>query len=125
RAARAGRGGQRPRRDVKSEAGQHDVLPVRLPHPGQLDRDAVRALGRHRHQSSAKVTRTIRKSKTRIRMKLHTTAAVVEAAMPSVPPRVRSPKVQGRIEATMPKTTPFTSPTMKSVKCTHSSMRAK
>ena len=28
-----------------------------------------------------------------------------EAAMPSVPPRVRSPKVQGRIEATMPKTT--------------------
>jgi len=53
------------RRDAEIDAGQHEVLPVRLPYPGQLDRDRLRALGRHRrHQSSAKVTRTIRKSKT-------------------------------------------------------------
>src|SRR5207249_1144690 len=86
----------------------------------------LRRLSRPRaHQPAAKLPRTIRKSKTRIRMKLHTTAAVVAVAIPSVPPRVRRPKVQGRIEAIMPKIRPFTSPIRMSLRCTHSSMRAK
>jgi len=41
RAALADDGEQLSRRDAEIDAGQHDVLPVRLPYPGQLDRDAV------------------------------------------------------------------------------------
>src|SRR3989442_664390 len=77
------------------------------------------------HQLTAKLPRTIRKSKTRIRMKLHTTADVVAVAIPSVPPRVRSPNVHGTTDAIMPNISPFTRPITTSLKCTHSSMRAK
>src|SRR6266446_5506366 len=103
-----------------------DRLPVvDLAQAGELHADAAPLLRRLRHQSRANVIRTMRKSKTRIRMKLQTTAAVVDVAMPSVPPRVRRPKVQGTIEATMPKIVPFSMPTTKSLKCTHSSIRSK
>ena len=58
-------------------------------------------------------------------MKLHTTADVVAVAIPSVPPRVRSPNVHGTTDAIMPNISPFTRPITTSLKCTHSSMRAK
>src|SRR5262245_5028549 len=106
--------------DVKIDPAENGMVAVALAHVGELDRDAVRL---RRHQSS--VIRTIRKSKSRIRMKLHTTADVVETAMPSVPPFVRSPIAHGTIDAIMPKTRPFTSPVTKSPNFTHSSIRSK
>src|SRR2546422_4878692 len=116
---------QLARLDDEVDATEDRLPVVELAHAGDLHADAAPLLRRLRHQSSAKVMRTMRKSKTRIRMKLHTTAAVVDVAMPSVPPRVRRPKVQGTIEATMPKIVPFSMPTTKSLKCTHSSIRSK
>src|SRR5438309_479888 len=50
---------------------------------------------------------------------------VVAVAIPSVPPRVRSPNVHGTTDAIMPNISPFTRPITTSPKCTHSSMRAK
>src|SRR5581483_7882118 len=97
--------------DREELAGRHDevdaaedgVAVVALPEGRELHRDAVAGLRGGRHQP-AKLARTIRKSKRRIRMKLHTTAAVVDRAMPSVPPRVRSPNAHGTTDAIMPKT---------------------
>src|SRR5262249_53680401 len=116
---------QLPRLDDEIDAPQDGMPVVGLAPAPELDPDAVPMPSGRGHQSRAKVMRTMRKSKTRMSMKLQTTAAVVEVAMPSVPPRVRSPKVQGTIEAIMPKIAPFSMPTKKSLKCTHSSMRSK
>src|SRR5262249_44584910 len=116
---------QFPRLDDEIDAPQ-DALPVvGLTQARELHADAAPSLCRLRHQSRAKVMRTMRKSNTRMRMKLQTTAAVVEVAMPSVPPRVRSPKAQGTMETIMPKIAPFDMPTTKSRKCTHRSMRSR
>src|SRR5439155_545529 len=105
----------------------HVGAAVGAPHAAEVERHApalwlLRSAG---HQLTAKLPRTIRKSKTRIRMKLHTTADVVAVAIPSVPPRVRSPNVHGTTDAIMPNISPFTRPITTSLKCTHSSMRAK
>src|SRR5579862_9507321 len=107
--------------DVQIDATEDLVIGVSLADARQLDRHAVlRRIGHH-----LSVIRTITKSKTRIRMKLHTTAAVVDDAIPSVPPFVRRPNVQGTIDAIIPKMTPLNSPVRKSPNFTHSSMRSK
>src|SRR5579875_3131107 len=112
--------------DVEIDAAQHGDAVVALGDAAEDHRDApARPHGRPGHHESPNVRRTMRKSKSRIRMKLHTTAAVVATAMPSAPPRVRKPKVHGTIEATMPKTSALANPTRRSVRCTHSSMRAR
>src|SRR5262249_20507306 len=125
RAALAHDGQQLARRDAEIAAPQDALSVVGLAHAPELHADAAPLLCRLYHQSRAKVMRTMRKSKTRMRMKLQTTAAVVEVAMPSVPPRVRSPKAQGTIEAIMPKIAPFDMPTTKSLKCTRGSRGSK
>src|SRR5262249_909728 len=95
---------------------------VALVDPLEDDGDPARAPVAHR---TVKLRRTMRKSRMRIHTKLHTTAAVVDAAMPSAPPRVRSPKVHGTIAATTPKQKPSPRPTRTSLSFTHSNMRAK
>src|SRR5207302_11058940 len=76
---------------------------VRPAHALELHGDAPTwRLSRLRAHQAAKLPRTIMKSKTRIRMKLHTTAEVVAVAIPSVPRRVRSPQEPGTIEAPWP-----------------------
>src|SRR5438552_1002657 len=113
--------------DRQIDAAEYLGAAVGAPHAAEVERHApalwlLRSAG---HQLTAKLPRTIRKSKTRIRMKLHTTADVVAVAIPSVPPRVRSPNVHGTTDAIMPNISPFTRPITTSLKCTHSSMRAK
>src|SRR5262249_16547809 len=107
------------RSDGEVDPGEHLVVAVAASHAVEHDGHPAVAHG------SAKLRRTMRKSSTRIQTKLHTTAAVVEAAMPSAPPRVRRPKVHGTTAATTPKTAPFSMPTNRSLSFTHSNMRAK
>src|SRR5262249_8131279 len=104
------------------DAREHLLRAVALADTLEDDGDPARAAVAHR---TVKLRRTMRKSRIRIHTKLHTTAAVVDPAMPSAPPRVRSPKVHGTIAATTPKQKPFTRPTRTSLSFTHSNMRAK
>src|SRR5207249_7326477 len=96
--------------DRQIDAAEDLGAAVRAPHAAEVERHApaLRLLRSAGHQSTAKLPRTIRKSKTRIRMKLHTTADVVAVAIPSVPPRVRSPNAHGTTDAIMPNISPFT-----------------
>src|SRR5262249_6678099 len=114
-------GHQLARLDHEVEAAEHGMPPVALADAGELDAHAVPGC---RHPIP-KLRRTIRKSNARIRRKPHTTAAVVEPAMPSVPPAVRSPNAHGTVEAIIPNTKPFTSPVTMSPRWTHSNMREK
>src|SRR5262249_24133000 len=101
-------GEQLARPDLEVDAGEHLLGVVALADAFEDDGDAV---GDGIAHSTAKLSRTIRKSRIRIHTKLQTTAAVVDAAMPSAPPRVRRPTVHGTIADTMPKQKPFRRPT--------------
>src|SRR5262249_19612468 len=108
--------------NLEIDAGEDLLGAVALVDAVEHDGHAVRATVAH---STAMLSRMIRKSRIRIHTKLHTTAEVVDAAMPSAPPRARSPKVHGTTAATTPKAKPFTRPTRTSLSFTHSTMREK
>src|SRR5262249_48242729 len=108
--------------DLEVDSGEHLLRAVPLAHPVEDDGDSAMIGAGH---EKVKLRRTIRKSRIRIHTKLHTTAAVVEPAMPSAPPRVRRPNVQGTRAATTPKAAPFSRPVRTSPSFTHSNMRKK
>src|SRR5262249_5330685 len=115
-------GDQLARLDLEVDSGEHLLRAVPLAHPVEDDGDPAVVGAGH---AKVKLRRTIRKSRIRIHTKLHTTAAVVEPAMPSAPPRVRRPNVEGTRAATTPKAAPFSRPVRTSPSFTHSNMRWK